>query len=156
MSCVRTGLVLGLWLVPLACAGNANGIVPKIHIAAEARDTTEVLRLLTEESVDVDLRAPGMFYSTPLHCAVRGDAPVALDLIRALVAAGANVNARSQTKSTALHYAAAGGHVEAARLLIRLGAKRDVRDSGLQTPYDTAVLYHPSNVELKRLLRCDE
>ena len=47
---------------------------------------------------------------------------------------GADVNARNKNLSTALHNAAARGHLKMAQLLIANGANPEAKDSELKTP----------------------
>ena len=66
--------------------------------------------------------------STPLHFAAhRGY----LDIVKLLLDAGANVNAKegNYSKSTTLHWAAKEGHLQVVRLLVESGAKIDVKDN---------------------------
>ena len=62
---------------------------------------------------------------------LRGD----LDgLGEAVKEAGADVNARDSAKNTPLHWAAASGGVDAARLLLDAGADLTLRGAGLTPP----------------------
>ena len=63
-----------------------------------------------------------IFVAAALHAAVRTHGHA--DVVRALVAHGADLNVRTQCGSSALHMAASGGHLDAARLM--LGASADV------------------------------
>ncbi|XP_046983444.1 poly [ADP-ribose] polymerase tankyrase-1-like isoform X1 [Schistocerca americana] len=58
--------------------------------------------------------------------------------LRALIAAGADVEARGGLGRTALHWAAGRGDVEAARLLVGAGAAVDARDDDGWTPLHVA------------------
>lgn len=72
---------------------------------------------------------------TPLHDAVRaGD----LAWVRATLATGVDVDARSPAGRTALHVAAEDGNVEAARLLLEAGFEVDARMAHGQTPLHRA------------------
>lgn len=82
--------------------------------------------------------------STPLIlCAHRG----ALEQVRALLAAGAELDAREGCSgATALHWAAESGHVEVARELLDAGAALELRDAWhLETPlgWCTHVVHSP-------------
>jgi ankyrin repeat protein len=78
---------------------------------------------------------------TPLYCVanecqVRGGG----DVVRALVHAGANVDARDGVKHcTALHMAARRGNVEVAEALLDCGADIEMRDSLGETPLRRSV-----------------
>lgn len=72
--------------------------------------------------VDVRVRAEG---ATPLMQAARGRKPEAA---RALLALGADVNARTRNGTTPLIAAAQAGCVETARLLVDAGADTEARD----------------------------
>ncbi|XP_049795979.1 ankyrin repeat domain-containing protein 54-like [Schistocerca nitens] len=61
-----------------------------------------------------------------------------MEEIMALVAAGADVRARDECESTALHMAAENGHVEAVKCLLEAGAEVDARDCRQVTPLHLA------------------
>jgi hypothetical protein len=62
------------------------------------------------------------------------------EIVRALVQAGADINACSGvTRATALHMAARRGHVEIARVLLDFGAVMEARDSKSDTPLQRAI-----------------
>ena len=78
---------------------------------------------------------------TPLYCVANECASDSgPEVVRALLRAGANVNAcGGVTRGTALHMAARRGHIEIARVLLDCGAAIGARDSKGDTPLDRAV-----------------
>ena len=101
----------------------------------------ELCRLLCERGdVDVDKGHNGNT-DTDLHEAVYHGR---MECMRILLDVGkANVNAKSYGSSTPLHYAASGGHIEAATLLIERGAEINPINDDNDTPLDKAhVLNH--------------
>jgi uncharacterized protein len=85
---------------------------------------------------------------TALSYAAQNNHP---DAIRALVAAGAQVNLANNTGYTALHHAAEAGAVEAAKTLLELGADKNLRHLGGFTPRNVALENnHPELAELLR------
>jgi len=85
-----------------------------LHIAS----AVEVCRLLVEHGVDVDIR--GLNGQTPLHTATHNDN---LDIIRYLLDAGAEVDARTTYNgSTPLQWATAADNKRVVKALIRAGA----------------------------------
>ena len=78
---------------------------------------------------------------TPLYCVANECASeTGPEVVRALVRAGADVNAcGGVTRATALHMAARRGHVEIARALLDCGAAIEARDSKGDTPLQRAV-----------------
>lgn len=83
----------------------------------------------------------------PLHQAA---ADGQVERVRELLAAGARVNAVTETNWTPLHAAVAGGHVEVCRLLLAAGANVHVRDNEGRTML--ANMLPGSGAEMVRLL----
>jgi ankyrin repeat protein len=84
----------------------------------------EGVRLLLERGAGADAVSVNAMRNTPLHAGVAGPRP--LDVARALVGAGADVNARQHGGYTALHAAAQHGSIELMDLLLDGGADPDV------------------------------
>lgn len=77
----------------------------------------------------------------PLHVVstgLVGDDAAATQMARLLIAAGADVNARSASKQTPLHLAVSEGRQEIVALLLDRGADLDARDWKGMTPLDRA------------------
>lgn len=71
--------------------------------------------------------------------------------IRALVAAGAQVNLANNTGYTALHHAAEAGAIDAAKALLDLGADKNAHHMGGFTPRQVAIeSNHPELAEFLR------
>jgi ankyrin repeat protein len=82
--------------------------------------------------------------NTPLKIAsVQGDTP----LVEALLAAGADVNARNEDDMTALHYAVSQGHADVVRVLMLAGADPNRLDRYERSPLDYA-----DTAEMRELL----
>lgn len=104
-----------------------------LHAAAAAGDLNTV-ELLLRDGADLD--TTGALYCVANECMGRDGANV----VRALVRAGGQVNARHGVKHcTALHMAARRGNVEIAGALCECGAELEVRDSLGETPLRRAV-----------------
>jgi len=88
-----------------------------IHLAAREGSGKEVVRLLKAEPALRDARTA--LGSTPLHLAAMNPDTSAM---AALIAAGADPNARDQDGSTPLHMAAYASRAEHARKLLEAGA----------------------------------
>lgn len=101
---------------------------------ASAQGHVAMVELLLRLGSDPNVETSGGH--TPLYCAanecgVNGGG----DIVRALVRAGAHVDARSDSKKcTALHMAARRGHTEIAQALLECGADINVRDRAGDTP----------------------
>jgi hemoglobin len=120
-----------------------------LHFAAGA-GCEEVVTLLLRLGADSNIEGRGR---TPLYC-VANECPSVTgpEVIRALVRAGADVNACSRvTRATALHAAARRGHVGIARALLDLGAAVNARDRKGDTPLQRAI--NCRRTEVSQLLR---
>ena len=90
---------------------------------------------LLARGADVHQRAANPLQVQPLHAAVvSGDS----EIVRALIDAGADVDARQQAGVTPLMGAAAGGSVELVRLLLEYGADAALQDDAGRTAADWA------------------
>jgi len=109
-----------------------------LHVASAAVSLSTVELLLR---LGADPNATDGGGHTPLYwLANEGRAPGGGDVVRALVRAGARVDACDGVKHcTALHVAARRGNVEIAEALLDCGADREARDSLGETPLRRAV-----------------
>jgi ankyrin repeat protein len=109
-----------------------------LHFAAGA-GCLEVVALLLRLVTDPNIQDHGGH--TPLYCVANQCASeTGPDVVRALVRAGADVNAcGGVTGATALHMAARRGHVEIAQALLDCGAALTVRDRKGDTPLQRAM-----------------
>lgn len=105
----------------------------------------DVVRLLLERGADASTASRNGLAVTPLHSAVAdagAGTPVArmasIEITRALLDAGAPVNARSAQDGTALHTAAFGGHRAIVELLLEKGADPAAKTAAGKTPADVA------------------
>jgi truncated hemoglobin YjbI len=109
-----------------------------LHFAAGA-GSLEVAALLLRLGVDPNIQGRGDH--TPLYTVANECASeMGPDVVRALVQAGADINAcGGVTRATALHMAARRGHVEIARALLDAGAALNARDRKGDTPLRRAI-----------------
>lgn len=96
-----------------------------IHNAARMGTRDSVEKLLKASPQNRDLRAP--LGATPLHyAATNGD----IGPLKALLAAGADVNARDSEGTTPLHMAAFSTRQEAVKMLLQAGADPQLKTNG--------------------------
>lgn len=95
-------------------------------------------RWLIEQGADVNAAAQNAQRVTPAHAAA---ATRDVETMRALLARGADPNARQQMDYTPLHGAASRGDIEMAKLLLGHGADRDATSSDGMTAADVARKY---------------
>jgi ankyrin repeat protein len=92
-------------------------------------------RLLLERGADPDLPARNATKVAPIHSAVAGGS---VEIVRELLARGANVHARQQGGFTPLHGAAVEADREMIRVLLEHGADRDAKNDAGRTALDLA------------------
>jgi ankyrin repeat protein len=121
---VAAAMAFALLAVPLAqaqAAAPAEEVLGQnelpIHDAARRGDADRMQRLLREDPAQRD--RPNQVGSMPLHLAAMNADPGPL---RALIAAGARVNARDPDGATPLHMAAYASRTENAVILLQAGA----------------------------------
>jgi hypothetical protein len=97
------------------------------------------VKLLLDRGADPNAASQNDMQVRPLHSAVaRAPEDVAAATVRALIAAGAEVDATQQGGYTALHQAADRGLETVVSLLLTAGARRDARSAAGRTPADHA------------------
>jgi ankyrin repeat protein len=125
-----------------------TGDFPPIHSAARMRDVATVVREL-ESGVDVDLVCEpaknGDGGNTALWYAAQGPRPGGVAVASVLLAAGAEVNRQCEHGRTALHMAAAWGHLDMVKFLLEHSADPSIRDELNMTPPMIARIGYRSN-----------
>jgi uncharacterized protein len=91
---------------------------------------------LVGAGASVSLAANNPMQIAPVHAAAAGRH---LEILKLLLDAGADANARQQQGFTPLHAAAQQGDLAAIDLLLQHGADRAARSANLQTPLDLAL-----------------
>jgi truncated hemoglobin YjbI len=106
-----------------------------LHDAGASADLKTV-ELLLQLRADPNAGVHSPLYAVGNECKTKGGG----DVVKALVKAGADVNARNGVKRcTALHMAARRGNVEVAQALIECGAETGTQDSLGDTPLKRAL-----------------
>ncbi len=111
-----------------------------IHEAIENEDADAVANLLADDPSCIEA-ADGLS-NRPLHLAVYSSQA---EVVRTLLAAGAEVNCRGDMDRTPLHFAAIEDEAEIAGILAENGAQLDLTDAHGNTP-----LYYASQGRLDR------
>lgn len=132
----RNALWAGLLGVALAVAGPAcmaDGVIgqndQKIHDVARMGSGADIQKIIKANPAMRDARTG--LGSTPLHLAATNPDVTA---VKALLAAGADVNAKDMDGNTPLHMAAYTNRIEAAKVLLEAGADVTAESSGNRTP----------------------
>ncbi|MFZ0662726.1 MAG: ankyrin repeat domain-containing protein [Acidobacteriaceae bacterium] len=127
-------------------AVSADGWAP-LHLAC-AFAGPETVKLLLEHGAHAHQVSHNPQRNQPLHAAITlGDS---VETIRLLLEAGADVNAKQAGGFTPLHQAAAAGKLEMIAVLLKNGARRDVRCDQGKLPGDYA--RERAHVEVAELL----
>jgi ankyrin repeat protein len=106
----------------------------------------DIAGYLVDQGANVNLAATNPMKVAPLHAAL---AARQSGIVRMLVAAGADVNAKQQQGWTPLHAAAQNGDAEMVKLLLDYGADRNARSDSGQRAMDLALIGgHAAVVEL--------
>ncbi|MCH8037725.1 MAG: ankyrin repeat domain-containing protein, partial [Proteobacteria bacterium] len=111
-------------------AGKAKNILGTFTPPAEVFVGARFLATLAA----VDVRS-AIDDSTPLHVAAHAGR---IDIVRLLIAKGADIGARAQGGITPMHMAALGGHAGIVKLLLSLGADVNTLSSSDSTPLHLA------------------
>lgn len=116
-----------------------------LHLAIRSKNEKIVELLTTQRSIIIDVK--DVNGSTPLHLASISGSN---EIIRMVLAAGAEVNAKDSTGMTPLHWASVQGDEEAVKLLLQQGADIHVTDEEGMTPLQDVVI--KNNLSMARLL----
>lgn len=126
-------LIVMLSVAALASTAHAQQVLGQndqiIHDAARMGSGADVARIIKENPAMRDARTG--LGSTPLHLAATNPDVSAL---KALLAAGANVNAKDDDGNTPLHMAAYTNRIEAAKVLLEAGADVNIKTTAGRTP----------------------
>ncbi|KAL7751827.1 hypothetical protein RI367_002827 [Sorochytrium milnesiophthora] len=93
-------------------------------------------RVRSRDNARLDMRSRDSGGRTPLHrFAKKGDA----DVVRKLIAEGAEVNVQDHAGWSPLHEACLNGHLQVAQMLLRHGANINIQAANRETPLHDAV-----------------
>ena len=112
-------LLIATWMSAAPLIAEAQSFDQAIHDAARLGNGDDVRRALAANPAARDLRTS--LGSQPIHLAAMNSD---LSAMRALIAAGANVNARDGEGATALLIAVRNGHSDIVRILQEARARK--------------------------------
>lgn len=138
-----------------SAATRADLLGGAMQVAIKEGDLTTLASLLSDPGSDANWLDSDGKSLLLVGCIDRGEGHVNVRgaLLHLILKAGANVNyAEPQYGDTALHYAAANGHLELIEQLLLHGADQTLQDKEGQTPRDVAMAREPPQIEAARML----
>ncbi|CAG5098084.1 Oidioi.mRNA.OKI2018_I69.XSR.g15365.t1.cds [Oikopleura dioica] len=111
--------------------------------ACKQGNISRMKKLLTPELINFAHIVSG---ETPLMIAVTCPFAKRRQVVESLLKKGAGVQIQSKDGSTALHYAATFGHIDAAELLVRHNAQMSIKDCVGDTPLHRAVKHQHAGI----------
>lgn len=102
-----------------------------------------VLKLINDKPEVINLKNSNYYNFSPLHYAIRGNC---IDVCKALIKLGANIDAKDINGGTPLHFASQLGHYEIAKLLIKSGALVNEKTTNGKTALHHASQYNHKNI----------
>lgn len=115
-------------------AAKLEGAITPLHLAATSPEGLEMVKLLLEHKAPLEVK-DNLEQQSPLDAAARLGR---LESVRALLAAGADVEAKDGKGRTPLILATMGGHLETVHLLLDKGAAIDARETNQATALHAA------------------
>jgi ankyrin repeat protein len=159
VACENRNLVIAQRLLKAAADPNvANSSGETILMAVADMGTSEaaLIELLIAHGANVNARETAKGQTALMWAAVRGDLPVA----KALLAAGADIHARTTAGSTPLHFAVQQGSLSVAQLVLEKGADPNaaltVRQIDQETQAYVEVLANVTPLWLATTIRHEE
>ncbi|VUC31204.1 unnamed protein product [Clonostachys rosea] len=137
----RIWLKVSLEKGTLQCMINDTGLLLASHLGL-----APVAKLFLEQSHNIEEKDK-TYELTPLLWAVKADSH---DTVNVLLEKGADVDAKTPSKETALAVAARSGYTSVAKLLLEKGASFDVKDEDQKSPLLLAAI--SGHTEMARLL----
>jgi ankyrin repeat protein len=129
-----------------------NGNTPLFDAGMESRKyAPELFRFLISKGSDVKIK--GINNLTVLHQLVTNVNPESLKLMQQVIDLDSNVNEQDKNGNTPLHYLAQYSYyspIPKATLLLKSGAKSDIKNREFQTPLELAK--EKNNIEMVQLL----
>lgn len=157
---VRPGTAL--CVIATGIMADRSAAADRLSVAIRTGDLAALRQVLVEHRDLASAPLGGRFKTrTALHVATDwpGYFPNGPEVVRVLVAAGADPNARSPGDESPLHWAASSDDVDVAEALIDAGADIEAADGSIGTPLANAVGYgcwHVADLLVARGAKVDE